>query len=344
MRWRMAILISVAIAISYLDRSAFPAAFNAINKDFGFSKTEKSYMDSAFLIAYGLMYIGGGKLLDFLGTRRGFFLIMLFWSLACASHGFAVGFWSLLAARMMLGLGEGGGFPAATRAVAEWFTQRERSTAMGIMNGGSALGGVIASPLILWLIIPNIFWFGQSSWRWGFFITGSFGLLWLFWWLYDYYRPEEHPRLSSAERAALPTLLPATSEPATKVPLRHLLMFKSTWGLMLAKFLTDAAWYFYIFWLPTYLQDVHHLNYKETGSINWIPPAASGIGCLCGGFLSSYLLKKGKSVDLSRKVALGASAAAMMPLVMLVPFVSVAWVIVIFSIAFLGSRAGRRWS
>src|SRR4051794_26474575 len=183
LRWRMAILVNVAIAISYLDRQAFPNAFKAISVDIPFTKTDKALLDSAFLITYGLMYIGGGKLMDFLGTRRGFLIVMLFWSLACASHGLATGFWMLAASRLMLGFGEGGGFPAATRAVAEWFPVKERSTAMGIMNGGTAVGAVVAAPLILIWIIPSVRWFGIASWRWVFFITSSFGLVWTLWWL-----------------------------------------------------------------------------------------------------------------------------------------------------------------
>jgi MFS transporter, ACS family, hexuronate transporter len=341
LRWRIAILVSVGIAISYLDRQAFPNAFNAIKQQIPFTKTDKALLDSAFLITYGIMYIGGGKLMDFLGTRRGFLLVMLFWSLACASHGLAMGFWMLALSRLMLGFGEGGGFPAATRAVAEWFPVKERSIAMGIMNGGTAVGAVVAAPLILILILPNIHWFGISSWRWVFFVTGALGLLWTLWWAYDYYRPEEHRRLGEAERQTLASVMePPVKIHGEKISALRLLGFGETWGLMGAKFLTDAAWYFYLFWLPIYMQDARNFNYKETGSVTWIPPAASGIGCLCGGMLSSWLLKRGSSVNAARKIALGASAACM-PFVMLVPFVSVPWVIVIFSLAFFGQQS---WS
>ncbi len=341
LRWRIAILISVAIAISYLDRQAFPNAFKAISGDIPFTNTDKALLDSAFLIAYGLMYIGGGKIMDRLGTRRGFLIVMLFWSLACASHGFATGFWMLAASRLMLGMGEGGGFPAATRAVAEWFPVTERSIAMGIMNGGTAAGGVIAGPLILSLILPMIHWFGVASWRWVFFITGTCGLLWTLWWLIDYQVPEKHRHLSPEEREHLHTVLqPQTVEPTESISIFQLLKFHETWVLMGAKFLTDAAWYFYLFWLPVYLLNARHFDYKSAGSIIWIPPAASGIGCLVGGWLSSWLLKHGNSVNLARKVALGASAACM-PFVILVPWVSVPWVIAIFSLAFFGQQS---WS
>ena len=341
MRWRIAILVSTAIAISYLDRQAFPNAFNAISKDIPFSKTDKALLDSAFLVTYGLMYVGGGKLMDWLGTRRGFLIVMIFWSLACAAHGLATGFWMLAAARLLLGFGEGGGFPAATRAVAEWFPVRERSLAMGIMNAGTAIGAVVAAPLILILILPNVHWFGIASWRWVFFITGGFGLLWTVWWVCDYHRPEHHPRLSPDERRALGAVLEsAPDRGAGPIPLLHLLAHRETWGLMAAKFLTDAAWYFYLFWLPIYMQDARGFDYKGTGSVTWIPPAASGIGCLVGGALSGHLLARGHSIDFSRKAALAASAACM-PFVILVPFVSVPWVIAIFSLAYFGQQS---WS
>src|SRR5471030_2628057 len=144
LRWRIAILVSAAIAISYLDRQTLPWAINAIQADIPISNQVKAFLDSAFLVSYGVMYLGGGRLLDFLGTRRGFLVVMIFWSLACASHGLAGGVFMLAASRLLLGLGEGGGFPAATRAVAEWFPVKERSMAMGVINAGTAVGGIIA--------------------------------------------------------------------------------------------------------------------------------------------------------------------------------------------------------
>src|SRR6185436_11774084 len=152
LRWRIAILISAAIAISYLDRQTLPVAIGEIRKEIPISNQTKAFLDSAFLLTYGLMYVGGGRLMDNLGTRRGFTVIMIFWSVACASHGFASGVVMLAASRLLLGVGEGGGFPAATRAVAEWFPVKERSTAMGIINAGTGLGCILAPPLIAWVI------------------------------------------------------------------------------------------------------------------------------------------------------------------------------------------------
>src|SRR6187399_921301 len=202
LRWRIAILISAAIAISYLDRQTLPVAIGEIRKEIPISNQVKAFLDSAFLLTYGLMYVGGGRLMDILGTRRGFTVIMIFWSLACASHGFAGGVIALAASRLLLGVGEGGGFPAATRAVAEWFPAKDRATAMGIINAGTGVGGIVAPPLIAW-VITSITWGGISPWRWVFFITGGFGLLWTIWWVKAYYPPEAHPRILPEERALL---------------------------------------------------------------------------------------------------------------------------------------------
>jgi ACS family hexuronate transporter-like MFS transporter len=237
-------------------------------------------------------------------------------------------------------VGAGGGFPAATRAVAEWFPVKERSTAMGIINAGTGIGGIVAPPLIAW-VLTTVSWGGVSPWRWVFFITGAMGLAWTVWWVLDYRAPEEHPGLSAKEREFIesgPTLSYAIA-PA-KIPLAELLRFGETWGVVFAKFLSDAAWYFYMFWLPKYLLDARGLNIWKVGKLAWIPFAAAAVGCLVGGGLSSWLLHRGFSVNASRKIALGLSAAVM-PCVMLVPYVSVPWVIVLFSVAFFGQQS---WS
>jgi len=325
-RWHIALLVSAAIAVSYLDRQTLPIAIGEIQREIPISNSVKAFLDSAFLLTYGLMYLGGGRLMDVLGTKRGFLIIMVFWSLACASHGFAGGVIALAASRLLLGVGEGGGFPAATRVVAEWFPVKDRATAMGIINAGTGVGGVIAPPLIA-AIILNVHWLGVSSWRWVFFITGALGLLWTVWWVRGYSVPSATPGVAAAPRPPI-------------VPMRELLRFRETWGVIGAKFLSDAAWYFYMFWLPKYLLDARGFNIKAVGSVAWIPFAAAALGCVVGGGLSSWLLHRGHSVNAARKLALGLSAA-LMPCVMLVPHVPVAWVIVLFSVAFFGQQS---WS
>ena len=320
-------MVATAIAISYLDRQTLPWAIKYIEADIPIGNQTKAFLDSAFLATYGLMYLGGGWLLDRIGTRRGFIAIMIFWSLACASHGIAGGVAALAASRLLLGVGEGGGFPAATRAIAEWFPPEQRAAAMGFVNAGTAVGAVLAPPLIA-AILAYGDWFGLASWRWVFFITGGFGLLWLVWWFATYRVPPADP-------------VAATAAPGPAPSIAQLLSRREVRGLVGAKFLSDGAWYFYLFWLPKYLFEAHGFDLKQAATIGWIPYVASGVGSLCGGWLSSRLLVSGRSVDAARKIALGLSAACM-PWVMLAPFAgSVAAVIAIFSLAFFGQQS---WS
>jgi ACS family hexuronate transporter-like MFS transporter len=329
--WSIALILSAAIAISYLDRQTLPWAIKNIQADIAISNQMKAALDSAFLATYGLMYLGGGWLLDRIGTKRGFMVIMVFWSLACASHGLAGGVLALAASRLLLGFGEGGGFPAATRAVAEWFPPHQRSLAMGMINAGTAVGAVAAPPVIA-VILTQVDWAGLSSWRWMFFFTGALGLLWSAWWWFTYRTPEASP---AAETGT------ASAEDGPGPTLAMLLKRPEVLSVAAAKFLTDAAWYFYIFWLPKYLFDAWNLDLKAAASIGWIPYAAAGVGCLVGGWFSGWLLKRGRSVNFSRKAALGLSAA-LMPWVMLVPAMpNVGLVMLLFSLAFFGQQS---WS
>ena len=323
MRWRIAVLVSAAIAISYLDRQTLPVAISAIGKDIPLSNQQFSTLQSAFLVSYAFMYAGGGKLSDVLGTRRGFTVIMIFWSFACVSHALAVSFMMLAVSRFLLGMGEGGGFPAATRAVAEWFQTDERASAMGIINAGTSVGAVVAPPLIA--IILSFF-----SWRWIFVITGTLGLLWTAWWRSAYFSPEQDRH----------SKLPVPEESAAGVRWIDLLPVREVWGMVSAKFLSDAAWYFYLFWLPKYLYDARGFNIKAVGAFAWIPYAAAGVGCLLGGWFSSYLVRRSFSLSAARKIALGLSAAVM-PLVIVIPHVAVSWAIGVFSIAYFGQQS---WS
>jgi ACS family hexuronate transporter-like MFS transporter len=258
---------------------------------------------------------------------------MIAWSLASASHGLARGFYSLLVSRFLLGAGEGGGFPAATKAVAEWFPARERSLAMGIINAGTAVGAVIAPPMIAAIL-------GYTSWRWVFFLTGAIGLLWTLWWLRVYHPAASHPLLSDAERVEIQEVLAPAAADTASLPWTRLLSYTQVWGLVIAKFLSDAAWYFYLFWLPKYLYDARGFDIKQVGAYAWIPYAAAGVGCLLGGWFSGRLLQAGLSLNAARKVALGASAAVM-PLIVFVTRVPTELAIVLFSIAFFGQQS---WS
>ena len=325
LRWRIAVLVSVAIAISYLDRQTLPVAVTAIAQDIPLTNQRFSALQSAFLFSYALMYVGGGKLVDALGTRIGFAVIMAFWSLANASHALATSFVMLMASRFLLGLGEGGGFPAATRAVAEWFAVKDRATAMGIINAGTSLGAVSAPPLIAVVL-------SYAGWRWIFVVTGALGLLWTWWWISSYFPPENPPE-PVRERFA-------SADSTVNLRWIDLLRIRESWGLVSAKFLSDAAWYFYLFWLPKYLYDARGFDVKAVGTFAWIPYAAAGVGCLLGGWFSSYLVRRQFSLGMARKLALGLSAAVM-PSILLVPRLPVAWALAIFSLAYFGQQS---WS
>jgi len=321
-KWYFVALVTAAIAISYFDRQTLPVAISAIQRTIPLNDQQFSWLQFAFLIPYAVLYAAGGRMLDIVGTRRGFVLIMLWWSGACALHGFAMNFEFLLCARCLLGMGEGGAFPAATRVVAEWIPLQQRSTAMGIINAGTAVGSVLAPPLIGIILLT-------LGWRMVFFAAGAVGLAWVIWWAVTYRGNNE---------ASIATLDARTI--AQQLSFADVLSMRKVQVLVFAKFMSDSAWYFYLFWLPKYLYDVRGFDVKDVSYYAWIPYAASGVGSFLGGWLSSSLLRRGHSLDFSRKFVLGLSAV-FMPVVMLVPHVPVGWALMLFSIAFFCQQS---WS
>ena len=309
-----------------MDRQTLALTTKAIQRDIPFSDNDFGNLQSLFYFAYALMYVGGGKLMDLLVARRGYLLIVVWWSLACACHGLAGGLLMLAASRLMLGLAQGGIFPGAVKAVAEWFPARERATAMGMANGGSSVGAVIAPPAVALVLC-------YASWPWVFYLSGAIGLFWTVWWLWDYYPPADHPRLSAEERREIGEVLLSAPRPKASVSWWRLLILPEVWGMVLGKTCCDAVWFTYVAWLPKYLIDMRGFDNGQIGSIAWIPYAASGIGSVVGGWCSSRLLLGGYSLDFSRKAVLGASAA-MMPCMCLVTHVPVGMEIALFSIAF----------
>lgn len=322
-RWYFVLLVAVAIAISYFDRQTLPVAISAIQRNIPISNPQFSYLQTAFLLSYAALYVIGGRLLDRLGTRKGFLLIMAWWSLACAMHSLATGFGLLLAARFLLGAGEGGGFPAATRLVSEWIEPAERSTAMGLINAGTAVGSLLAPPLIGLILL-------HSGWRMVFVVSGALGMAWVLWWSLSY--RSAPPSVSSNTFDA--RLLGSEMRWVDVIQLRNVQAF------VFAKFMSDSAWYFLLFWLPKYLYDARGFDVKQVSYYGWIPYAASGVGSFLGGWFSARLLRQGHSLDRSRKIALGCSAA-LMPVVMLVSAVPTSMAIFLFSIAFFAQQS---WS
>ena len=322
-RWYFVLLVSVAIAISYFDRQTLPVAIAAIQRTIPIGEQQFSYLQTAFLLSYAALYLLGGRMLDRLGTRRGFLLIMTWWSVACALHGLATGFSLLLLARFLLGAGEGGAFPAATRVVAEWIPPHQRSTAMGMINGGTAVGSVLAPPVIGLLLL-------HSGWRAVFLVAGALGLFWVLWWFIAYRGTTANLSMNTEQ-----VRLAGSQVPWTRVARQ-----RNVQVFVFAKFMSDSAWYFMLFWLPKYLYDARGFDVKHVSYYAWIPYAASGVGSLLGGWFSSELLRRGKSLNTSRKLALGLCAAGM-PVIMLVSIAPVQVAILLFSVAFFCQQA---WS
>jgi MFS transporter, ACS family, hexuronate transporter len=323
--------VTLAITLSYFDRQTLPVAISAIQRTIPISDATFATLQAAFLATYALMYAVGGKLLDAIGTRVGFAVSMGWWSLACALHGFARGLALLIAARLLLGVGEGAAFPAATRVVAEWLPAAKRSTAMGIINAGTAFGAVLAPPLIGLVLL-------HGNWQEVFFLAGAAGLVWSVCWFWVYRDRSQGARRNGPQPPAGPESPAATQSPAPTW--LRLISSRNVLGMVSAKFLSDAAWFFCLFWLPKYLYDARGFDIRRISYYAWIPYAASGLGSFLGGWYSSYLLRRGHSLNFSRKLALGLSAS-LMPAVILVPHVRVGAALLLFSIAFFGQQS---WS
>jgi MFS transporter, ACS family, hexuronate transporter len=331
LRWWIAGLLAAATGLSYLDRQSLPVVVTEIQKSIPLTDSEYSQLQFLFLLAYGLMYAIGGRLIDLLGTRRGYTLMILWWSAATVLHGAVTGFLGLGIARFLLGLGEGGGFPASAKAVSEWFPPKERSFAFGIFNTGSSVGAVLAPPLIAAIVL-------SLDWRWVFFIAGGLGFVWTIGWLWLYELPGRHRRITPAERDLVTkSTAEVSTEKGASIPWLSLFRYRQVWGLLAAKFLSDSAWYFFIFWLPKYLADVRNLNIKEIGYYAWIPYAFAGAGSFIGGWLSSYLIGRNFTIDRSRKTALLISAS-LMPASLLIASSPLSLAIVFFSMAMFGHQ------
>lgn len=325
LRWWIAALLAAATALNYLDRQSLPVVISELQKSIQLTDRQYSQLQAVFLFAYALMYAGGGRIMDWIGTRAGYGLMVIWWSAASLAHGLVSSALGLGIARFLLGLGEGGGFPGSAKAVSEWFPPRERSSAFGIFNTGSAVGAVFAPPFIATIAI----WLG---WRWVFFLTGLLGFLWGAVWLKLYHLPQQHPLITAEESACLAGFRETTLTAPVRVRWLDLFGPRQVWGLLAAKLLSDSAGYFFILWTPKYLSDARHLNIREIGYYAWIPYAFAGVGSFTGGWLSSRLLRRNFSIDQSRKLTL-AIGAALMPASLLIVASPLGWAIFFFSMA-----------
>ena len=328
LRWWIVATVFIATTINYIDRQALSVAAPTIRKDLNLSNEEYGWIVSAFLLAYAIMQFLSGRFIDRVGTKKGFSIAVVWWSLANMLHAFAKGFAGLASFRFLLGIGEAANYPAAMKAISEWFPDNEKTKAVGILNMGPGLGAIIAPPLMAWLIL-------SFGWQVAFIVTGSLGLFWLVLWQWIYESPAKHNMLTDEEKA----ILPIDSEPATS-PHKWWTYFRyrETWALALSRFISDGAFYFFIFWLPNYLTDEKGFDLMQIGMFAWIPFLASDVGSFVGGWTGTRLINGGASIDESRKRVMWIGAILVLPVLLCIYVESAAAAIALISLALFSTQ------
>src|ERR1700732_1813469 len=304
-RWVICGLLLFGVTKNYIDRQVLGVLKSTLQQDFGWNEVQYGHLVSYFQIAYAAGMVLVGRLIDRFGTRAGYALAMAFWSLASMAHAAAGSFASFAAARFALGFGEAGVFPASIKCVAEWFPKKERALATGIFNAGTNAGASITPLVVPWMAL-------HWGWRSAFLLTGALGFVWLVFWLLLYRKPEEHPRVSKAE---LEYIRCDPSEPIGKIKWSALLPHRQTWTFVVGKFLTDPIWWFYLFWVPDFLQRRHGLALMKIGVPIMTIYVIADVGSVAGGWLSSWLIDHGKSVNVARKSTMLLCALCVVPIV-----------------------------
>lgn len=331
-RWLVCALLFFAASVNYMDRQVIGLLKPTLQAQFGWTEEGYSNIVVAFQFAYGSSLLFIGKLIDRIGTRKGFSLAVLFWSIAAMGHAAATSVFQFALARFSLGIGEAGSFPASIKAVAEWFPKKERALATGIFNSGTNVGSTVTPLVVPWLTL-------RFGWRMAFIATGALGLLWIVAWLSLYRRPEESPLVSEGELALI------QSDPeqvtATAVPWRTMLRLRQAWAVGLGKFFTDPIWFVYLFWMPDFLSRNLKLNLKGMALPLFVIYSGASVGSIGGGWLSSWLIKRGWAVNASRKTAMLACALAVTP-IMLATRTGNPWVAV--GLVALAAGAHQGWS
>jgi ACS family hexuronate transporter-like MFS transporter len=306
LRWYILGLIFVVTCINYVDRSSVGLLFTHFGPELGISREQYGWVGAILLLAYTVSQSVSGRLYDRYGVRAGFTLSIVVWCMAAMAHSALVGFGSFAACSFFLGLGEAGNWPGAAKVVAEWFPQQERAIGMAIFNGGASMGGVIGPLLVAGWLDPLL------GWRRTFFVIGAIGFIWLAAWLAIYRPITTHPHLSPDERRYIQEGQTAKELAVPPPSMAQLLSLRQTWGILLARFFVDPIWWFYMLWLPAYLNDVHHFSLQKIGVFQWAPFLCAALGSLFGGWLSGWLMARGKSVNAARKIVI-AAAACLMP-------------------------------
>lgn len=271
-----------------------------LRQELKLSNTEYAYVVNAFMTAYAVMYVVVGRIIDLLNTRRGLAISFALWSLASLSHTFIVGLWDLCLYRFLLGASEPGNFPACVKAVASWFPARERGLAIGFVFGGTAIGAIIAPPLIVWITV-------HYGWRMAFFLTSLAGMSWLLLWLRLYHEPRQHPRITQKELEHIHSDGEIDAGRGPSLGWRKLLALPQAWSFVLARFFADSLGYFNMFWVPSYLVFAKGFSFESMGGLLWIPFVLQDLGSIAGGYFSGMLIRRGTAALKARKVTMSFS-------------------------------------
>lgn len=331
-RWVICALLFAATTLNYMDRQVLGLLAPDLQREIGWSETGYAHIVTAFQAAYAFGLAVVGRLIDLFGTRRGYALSVAFWSLAAAGHALARSAFGFGVARFALGLGEAGNFPAAVKAVAEWFPKRERALANGLFNSGSNIGAVLAPLVVPWLTL-------QWGWQAAFAVLGAAGLVWLAAWGWLYDAPERSRRVSAAELAHIRCDPPEPE--ARRVPWRELLGCRQTWAFVAGYAFSSPIWWFYLYWLPKFLNARFEVNLLGMGLPLVVIYSACSIGSVTGGWLSSWLIRRGWSANAGRKTAMLVCALCVLP-VMLAAQTPHLWVAV--GLISLAAAAHQGWA
>jgi ACS family hexuronate transporter-like MFS transporter len=331
LRWYICALLFFAATINYLDRQVIATLKPTLQQAGIWDDIGYSWVVFSFQTAYAIGLLIAGRVMDWLGTRKGFSLSVIFWSIAAMGHALASTVMGFSFWRFALGLGEAGNFPASIKTVAEWFPKKERALATGIFNAGTNVGILVAAAVVP----PITLAFG---WEWTFVVTGLVGFLWLVVWLALYRRPEEHARLSAEERAHIQSDPP---DKEARVPWARLFPHRQTWAFAIGKFMTDPIWWIYLFWLPDFLNKNYGIDLKSIGLPLIVVYLIADVGSVAGGWLSSTLIKRGWTVNGARKTAMLICALSVVPVVFAANASNV-WVAVL--LVGLAAAAHQGWS
>ncbi|MBS1564414.1 MAG: MFS transporter [Bacteroidetes bacterium] len=335
-RWLICTLLFFATTINYLDRQVVGLLKPYLEKELGWTEIDYSRIVQAFTAAYAIGLLLFGRIIDKIGSKLGYTISITLWSIAAMLHAVvksALGFGIM---RSLLGIGESGNFPAAIKTVTEWFPKKERALAIGIFDSGSNIGACVAPILIPWIM-------GMYGWQEAFIITGALGFIWLILWRLFYEVPAKHKKVSAEELAYINSDQQAgpEAEKAENVSWLRLFGLRQTWAFIIGKFFTDPIWYFFMFWLPSYFSSTFHLDLKKPSLPLVVVYTGATIGAIAGGWLSSYLIKKGWLVYKSRKLTLLLSALCVLPIIAARYTTDMWTVIILITIAIVGNSA---WS